>query len=160
MIVGPAEERLGGGGESYLASLRKSAERAANRVIFAGPIFEPVELERTFRAARLFVYPSLAEEGESFGLAPLEAMAHGCAVLVSNLECFADFICERETGFIFDHRSRDPAAALSDKIENVLADETMLAQVAEAGYRKSTEYSLPRVADRFLDDFNSVNAQL
>ncbi len=160
MILGPAEERLGGGGKSYLASLRQTAERAGPQVTFAGAVFDAAELERNFRAARLFVYPSLAEEGESFGLAPLEAMAHRSAVLVSDLDCFSDFICENETGFIFDHRSKDPASALGEKIERLVADEILLARVAEAGYRKSTEFSLPRVADRFVDDFHSVEAEI
>jgi glycosyltransferase involved in cell wall biosynthesis len=156
MIVGPAEARLGGGGESYLASLKKAAQTASTQVTFTGPIFDPVELEGSFRAARLFVYPSLAERGESFGLAPLEAMTHGCAVLVSSLECFADFVREEETGFVFDHRAKDGAGALGQKMQEVLADESMLGRVAGEGYRKSSEYSVPRVADRFLNDFHSV----
>lgn len=156
MIVGPAEARLGGGGESYLASLKKAAQTASTQVTFTGPIFDPVELEGSFRAARLFVYPSLAERGESFGLAPLEAMTHGCAVLVSNLECFTDFVREEETGFIFDHRAKDSAGALSQKMQEILADESLLGRVADEGYRKSSEYSVPRVADRFLNDFHSV----
>jgi glycosyltransferase involved in cell wall biosynthesis len=154
MIVGPAEERLGGGGKSYLASLKHSAERANNRVTFAGPIFDAVELERTFRGARLFIYPSLAERGESFGLAPLEAMTHGCAVLVSSLDCFQDFIRDCETGFVFNHRSKSPVETLHEKMGRIIGDETLLARVAEAGYRKSADYSIGRVADRFLDDFN------
>ena len=156
MIVGPAEERLGGGGESYLASLKKAAQTASTQVTFTGPIFDPGELERSFRAARLFVYPSLAERGESFGLAPLEAMTHRCAVVVSSLECFTDFVREGETGFIFDHRAKDPVEALREKIEKVLAHDSLLGRVAEEGYRKSAEYSVPRVADRFLSDFHSV----
>jgi hypothetical protein len=32
----------------------------------------------------------------------------------------------------------------------------LLSRVAEAGYRKSAEYSLARVADQFLEDFNSL----
>ncbi len=156
MIVGPTEEKFGGGGESYFASLKRSAEKANGRVIFAGAIFDPVALERTFRSARLFVYPSLAERGESFGLAPLEAMTHGCAVLVSNLDCFRDFIRDGETGLIFDHRSSSASEALRDKITNVVVDETLLGSVAEAGYRKSSEYSIARVADQFLNDFNSL----
>ena len=156
MIVGPAEKNYGGGGEPYLATLKRSAEQAQGRVIFRGPVFDPIALSREFRSARLFVYPSLAEKGESFGLAPLEAMAHRCAVLVSNLDCFHDFIREGETGFIFNHRAANPANALREKIENVVADETLLARVAEAGYRKSAEYSLPKVADQFLNDFNSL----
>jgi glycosyltransferase involved in cell wall biosynthesis len=156
MIVGPTAEKFGGGGELYLASLRSLAQAAANRVTLAGPIFEPAQLARTFRSARLFVYPSLAEHGESFGLAPLEAMANGCAVLVSNLECFQDFIADGESGFVFNHRSMDASLVLRQRMEQAIADETLLARTAEAGYRKSAEYSLPRVADQFLDDFKLV----
>jgi glycosyltransferase involved in cell wall biosynthesis len=156
MIVGPAEEKFGGGGESYLASLKRSVEGVADRVIFAGPIFDPVALEQNLRTARLFVYPSLADRGESFGLAPLEAMAHRCAVIVSNLECFHDFIRDGETGFIFEHRANSATETLAEKISNVIADETLLARVADAGYRKSAEYSIARIADQFLNDFNSL----
>jgi glycosyltransferase involved in cell wall biosynthesis len=155
-IVGPAEKNYGGAGEPYLATLKRSAERAGGRIIFRDPVFDPIALEREFRSARLFVYPSLAEKGESFGLAPLEAMAHRCAVLVSNLDCFHDFIREGETGFIFNHRAANPTDALREKIENVVVDEPLLARVAETGYCKSTEYSLTCVADQFLDDFNSL----
>src|SRR5437660_416759 len=156
VIVGPTEKRYGGGGGPYLATLKRSAEQAQGRVIFRGPVFDPIALSREFRSARLFVYPSLAEKGESFGLAPLEAMAHRCAVVVSNLDCFHDFIREGETGFIFNHRVANAADALRKKIENAMVDETLLARVAEAGYRKSAQYSLSHVADQFLDDFNSL----
>ena len=156
VIVGPAEKNYGGAGEPYLATLKRSAEQAEGRVIFRGPVFDPIALSREFRSARLFVYPSLAEKGESFGLAPLEAMAHRCAVVVSNLDCFHDFIREGETGFIFNHRAANPTDALREKIENVMVDETLLARVAGAGYRESAEYSLARIADQFLDDFNSL----
>jgi glycosyltransferase involved in cell wall biosynthesis len=156
MIVGPTKSRFGGGGDSYLQSLQKMADQAKDQVTFTGPIFDPALLEENFRAARLFVYPSVAESGESFGLAPLEAMTHGCAVLVSNLDCFHDFVREAETGFLFDHRSNDPSATLQEKIENIIANETLLARVAEQGYRKSLEYSVARVADQFLNDFQSI----
>jgi glycosyltransferase involved in cell wall biosynthesis len=156
VIIGPTEKKYGGGGGPYLAALARTAEQAQDKIIFRGPLFDPIALESEFRSARLFVYPSLAEKGESFGLAPLEAMAHRCAVLVSNLDCFHDFICEGETGFVFDHRAANPADALREKIENALADETLLARVAEAGYRKSAEYSPPCIADQFLNDFNSL----
>jgi len=83
-------------------------------------------------------------------------MAHRCAVLVSNLNCFHEFIREGETGFVFDHRNAKPADALRKKIENAIGDETLLARVAEGGYRKSAEFSLPNVADQFLNDFNPL----
>jgi glycosyltransferase involved in cell wall biosynthesis len=156
MIVGPVETRLGGGGADYRTELKQSAVGAADRVTFAGSIFDSVALEQAFRDARLFVYPSLAERGESFGLAPLEAMTHGCAVLVSDLDCFSDFIRDRETGFVFNHRSNFPVESLREKMETIVGDEALLARVAEAGRRKSEEYSLSRVADRFIADFSSL----
>jgi glycosyltransferase involved in cell wall biosynthesis len=156
MIVGPTETKLGGGGERYLASLQCAAERSEGKITLAGPMFDSVELANSYRSARLFIYPSLSERGESFGLAPLEAMAHGCAVLVSNLECFHDFIRDNETGLIFDHRKQPIAETLRAKIDNIISNETLLARVAAAGYQKSSEYSPARVADEFLKDFDSV----
>ncbi len=156
-IVGPTDQNLGGGGEEYLDDLKRLAKPLAGRVRFQGPVFEPAALERQFLSARLFVYPSLAERGESFGLAPLEAMAHGCAVMVSNLECFSDFIRDGETGFIFDHREQ-PVAKLRDKLAKAIRDENTLVQIAENGLRKSSEYSVDRVANRFLHDFSSLLA--
>ncbi|MEY2600811.1 MAG: hypothetical protein QOJ36_130 [Verrucomicrobiota bacterium] len=156
MIVGPTQTKLGGGGEAYSTSLQRAAEKAEGRISFAGPIFDATELPSAFRNARLFIYPSLAERGESFGLAPLEAMAHGCAVLVSNLDCFRDFIRDGETGFIFDHRAHPIAETLRDKIDNIISDETLLVRAAAAGYEKSVEYSPERVAEQFLKDFDSV----
>lgn len=156
MIVGPGEKKFGGGGDSYLASLKASAERANDRITFFGPVFDSVALEQNFRAARLFVYPSMADHGESFGLAPLEAMTHRCAVLVSNLDCFSDFIRDGETGFIFDHRSSSPSENLGAKIEEIIVDEQLLARVADEGYRRSVDYSIDHVADQFLDDFNAL----
>jgi glycosyltransferase involved in cell wall biosynthesis len=156
MIVGPVEERLGGGGESYFNFLKDLAAGASDRVIFAGPVFDSIKLEQALRAARLFAYPSLAERGESFGLAPLEAMTQGCAVLVSDLECFRDFIRNGETGFIFNHRSNSVNTALGERMKNIISDEASLEAVAAAGYRQSATYSLPRVTDQFLNDFNSL----
>ena len=156
MIVGPTETKLGGGGEAYLASLQRSAQKAEGKITFAGPLFDSTKLADAYRSARLFIYPSLSERGESFGLAPLEAMAQGCAVLVSNLACFRDFIRDNETGFIFDHRADSTGEMLRAKIDNIISDETLLARVAAAGYEKSADYSPERVADEFLKDFDSV----
>jgi glycosyltransferase involved in cell wall biosynthesis len=155
-IVGPAEEELGGGGERYLANLKSMAAHSGGTVFFCGPVFDSGHLEQHFRGARLFVYPSLANRGESFGLAPLEAMAHGCAVIVSKLECFTDFIHDNETGFVFDHGSPNPVTALRNKLERAMLDQAMLARVAETGHRKAADYSLNRVADQFLHDFSSL----
>lgn len=152
MIIGSAESKYGGGGQEYLDGLKRLTRGGA--VTFRGPIFDPLELENEFRSARIFVYPSLAERGETFGLAPLEAMSNRCATLVSDLACFRDFVRDSETGFVFDHRGA--SGALQDRLEKMVADPALLSQTADAGYRKSAEYSLASVADQFLDDFSSI----
>jgi glycosyltransferase involved in cell wall biosynthesis len=83
-------------------------------------------------------------------------MTQGCAVLVSDLECFRDFIRNGETGFIFNHRSHSVNDALGERMKNIIGDEASLEAVAAAGYRQSGTYSLARVTDQFLSDFNSL----
>jgi glycosyltransferase involved in cell wall biosynthesis len=153
VVIGPWEGRHGGGGAKYSDQLR--APDNAD-IEFRGPIFDADELTREYRSARLFVYPSLAERGETFGLAPLEAMAQGCAVLVSDLACFRDFISDNETGFIFNHRAADPAASLREKMRSIMNDDSLLERVAQKGYRKSKEFSLGNIAAQFLQDFESL----
>lgn len=151
-IVGPTDVAHGGGGEDYMRRLRQIVADS-DRVQIDGPIFEPLALEQAYRSARLFVYPSLAETGETFGLAALEAMSQRCAVLVSDLGCFRDFVEDGLTGFVFDHRTPEPMQALRARMVQLTDDEALLARVGEAGWRKAGEYALERVANRFLQDF-------
>ena len=156
LIVGPAESRYGGGGESYLEALKAQSQPISERIVWTGPTFDPACLDEHCRSASLFVYPSLAEKGETFGLAPLEAMAQGCPALVSNLGCFRDFIVEDENGFVFDHRGANPAAALSAKLVELMGDGARLARASAHAHEKALEFSLERVATQYLDDFESL----
>ncbi len=94
--------------------------------------------------------------GETFGLAPLEAMTHGCAVLVSDLGCFHDFILPNETGFVFEGGAPNPADSLVVAFCDALSDPVRLERVARAGQLKSEEFSRARVADKFLIDFERL----
>jgi glycosyltransferase involved in cell wall biosynthesis len=156
IIVGSTDSREGGGGEDYLRQLQQSAAVARDRIVFGGPIFDAAVLEKEFRAARIFAYPSLALRGETFGLAPLEAMTHGCAVFVSNLGCFRDFILPNETGFVFEQGVPDPAESLVVAFRDALSDPIRLERIARAGQLKSEEFSRARVADKFLIDFEKL----
>ena len=51
MIVGPIDEKHGGGGESYLVDLKRLAANTEDKIVFRGPIFDQTALEQTFRAA-------------------------------------------------------------------------------------------------------------
>jgi glycosyltransferase involved in cell wall biosynthesis len=155
-IVGPWQTEFGGGGDAYYQSLRTLA--APGRVEFTGPIFGAAELNAQFDAATLFVYPSLAEKGETFGLAPLEAMARSRVALVSDLACFRDFLRDGENGFVFDHRAANPVEVLAQKITSLLAAPERLAALAPSAYATAKEFELSPVAARYLADFQSLLA--
>jgi glycosyltransferase involved in cell wall biosynthesis len=158
VIVGPWEARLGGGGRKFHEALLQKSHDLADKVDWVGPIFDANELTLYYKNARLFVYPSLAEHGESFGLAPLEAMSCGCPALVSALECFKDFVQDGRSGFAFDHRSTAPAQALAERLKEVLANEHDLQSTAVCAYQVAQEFSPVRIADLFIQDFASLLA--
>ena len=138
------------------ANCDKARPWRATGSFFAGQSSKSAVLEEEFRAARIFAYPSLAMRGETFGLAPLEAMTHGCAVLVSDLGCFRDFISPNETGFVFEGGAPDPADSLVVAFRDALSDPVRLQRIARAGQLKSEEFSRARVADKFLIDFEKL----
>ena len=156
IIVGPAETRCGGGGEAYLQNLKRLAVSIANSVEWVGPVFDPAALANFYRRASLFVYPSLAEFGETFGLAPLEAMSHGCPPLVSDLHCFRDYLHDGKNGFVFDHRATDSTERLAQQIEVCISDSQKLQQTGHSAFLTAQDYTVPRVADAFLRDFETL----
>jgi len=156
VLVGPWQTEFGGGGEGYRQALQGRAAAVADRIDWVGGVFDPLALQRYYQQSALFVYPSLAELGETFGLAPLEAMAAGCPVLVSGLKCFRDFIEDGRSGFVFDHRAADPVAVLAEKLKTLLAAPPLLARVGASGHAAAHERTLPRVADQYLADFASL----
>lgn len=155
-IIGPSKVSQGGGGRSYLGRLRERAAAVASRVEFEGPVFDESKLRTELLQASLFAYPSMAEQGETFGLAPLEAMSCGCPPLVSGLACFRDFIEPEKDGFVFDHKANFPADALSLKLKNLLESPDKLGKIIEPTLRKAAEFEAPRVADSYLADFEEL----
>ena len=153
-IVGPHEVRAGGGGPDYLQELRQLSSELGDRIIFRGAIFDPGELRETYDAADLFVYPSIAELGEAFGLAPLEAMAAGCRVVVSDLNCFRAFLENGRNGVSFDHR-HNAVESLAVALAAVVADPEPK-RMRKAAVETATRFQIGPIADRFIDDFQQI----
>ncbi|MGI8430874.1 MAG: glycosyltransferase family 4 protein [Chthoniobacterales bacterium] len=156
-IVGPHETALGGGGEDFRREMQSLGERSGAPLEWVGKIFDPAALTAQYRAAQLFIYPSIAETGEALPVAPLEAMANGCAPIVSGLACFRDYIADNVNGFVFDHRAPEPAKALAARLTQVLrlpADEVR--RIGEAAQATAEEFSVENVASRYLEDFASL----
>lgn len=150
-VVGPWEEAQGGGGAGYLASLQASGQGAA--VDWVGPIFDPEALAREYARADLFVYPSLAEKGESFGVAPLEAMACGVPAVVSNLACFRDYLEEGANGWVFDHRAADPVEALRAALAGAMGHEAGRQSAGLLARQKAQAFGVEAVGRQYLEAF-------
>jgi glycosyltransferase involved in cell wall biosynthesis len=158
-IVGPHAVSQGGDGSEYLKELRALAHRCGVGCEFAGPIFGQDALIREYRRGAIFVYPSLAETGEALPLAPLEAMATGCATIVSDLRCFDDYIEDGVTGLRFDHRDVDPAGALAVQLGRLIVNPQFQHRVAAAGHGMAENFRTSAIARRMLDDFASLLAE-
>jgi glycosyltransferase involved in cell wall biosynthesis len=151
-LVGPTKVSEGGGGDGWAGALRERF--AAPDVVWTPALYGEAALNRAYEAARVFVYPSLAERGETFGLAVLEAMAWGAVPVVSDLACFRDLVAPGRNGFVFDHRSADAAGALLDAIESASGDPAR--PLAEEAVRVRETHSSAAIAGQFLDDFARV----
>lgn len=154
-IVGPWSAAQGGGGEQYLGRLRAQAAPLGDRVEWVGPVFDAGALDAHYRRAAIFVYPSLAERGETFGLAPLEAMSRGCPTIVSGLACFQDFVRDGVNALAFDHRA---SGALGPRLAALAGDPVGRARLGEAARQTAREYLPERIAGLFLDDFAVILA--
>jgi glycosyltransferase involved in cell wall biosynthesis len=156
MLVGPWQPAAGGGGERYLRKLEALAGKA--RIEFAGPIWDENQLNQRYADAAVFVYPSIAEQGETFGLAPLEAMAWGCVPVVSDLACFKDFIHHEKNGLVFNHRTVDADQHLCAALQRLLVPELRLSLARQAlGVRRS--HATSAIASEFLDAFSELQTQ-
>jgi glycosyltransferase involved in cell wall biosynthesis len=151
-IVGPHETGRGGGGEAWWRDLRARLDHP--EVDWIGSIYDPAALDACYQRARVFVYPSLAERGETFGLAPLEAMAWGCVPVVSALECFADFVHAGRNGLVFDHRASDRAERLAAALVAAAAPEARALGESALGVRSS--HAPGTIAEQFLADFSAM----
>jgi len=158
-VAGSHEIRYGGGGENYLRRLREESRHSKSPVSFTGMLPEELLNDR-YRRSSLLTYPSLAEKGESFGMVPLEAMACGCPAVVSDLACFRDFLVPEENGFVFDHRAADPVKSLRAVLKRVMRDRPARMGAARAGYATARNYTLDKVATRYLEDFEKVVAKI
>ena len=106
-----------------------------------------------YRRIDIFCYPSLAEHGETFGVAVAEAMASGAVPVVSNLECFTDFVRHEQNGLVFDHRADDAAARLASSLARLIRDVELRQRLARAARQDSQRYDYPVYAEALLTDF-------
>jgi glycosyltransferase involved in cell wall biosynthesis len=156
-VVGPTSSGGGGDGDDYLSTLRASADRLGVKINFEPPVYDVSLLSARMMRASVFVYPSISERGESFGLAPLEAMACGCAVVVSQLECFSEFVKPGENALVFDHRD-DEVANLTSACLMLIEDSALRTSLARFAVETSHDFAPGKIAEAMIDDFRELTS--
>lgn len=130
------------------ADLRPLVDRGLARLL--GYVSEDT-LRVLYSAAHTFVYPSLYE---GFGLPPLEAMASGTPVVISNVASLPEVVGQAgiEIDPLDEEALRMALLALSD-------DESLWHRLAEAGLARSSTFSWARCADQTRAAYRSVLAR-
>jgi glycosyltransferase involved in cell wall biosynthesis len=116
-------------------------------VLFLGRV-STEELLWLYNAAQALVAPSIYE---GFGLTPLEAMACGTPVVVSNVSSFPEIVAD--AGLLIDPTSVDD---LTVAIWRVLNDSELRASLIEKGFRRAALFSWDKAARETLALYHSL----
>lgn len=153
-LMGQQLTAHGGGGEAYINQLKSLCKDLP--VEFAQPVFDIHSLADELRKADYYCYPSLAFLGEACPVAPLEAMATGLAPVTSDLPQFDDYLTHGETGLIFERNAKNASHLLAECLRKQISDNAMADRMGQAAYERAQQQSNMRVAQRYLDDFETV----
>lgn len=116
-----------------------------DRVPFARGFVPHDELQRLYARAAVVACPS---RREGFGVACLEAMAHGRPVVATRVGGLLDLVLDGETGIVVPPRD---AAALRSALERLLADPALRHRLGAAGRdRARAHFSWEKVTDATL----------
>ncbi len=105
-------------------------------------------LPRLYAGAALFIYPSIYE---GFGLPPVEAMASGVPVMVSQYSCLPE-VCGDAARY-FDP---DDADGFVTAIEQNLADRDWQSESVKRGLTRASQFSWDRCVDRTAQIYHDV----
>lgn len=122
-----------------------------SRIKFLGYISD-ADLSLLYKRAELFVYPSLYE---GFGIPPLEAMANGCAVVVSDIESLRE-VC----GDAAEYVNPQSASSIGEGVLNVLHDEGLRGELVSRGMKRAAYFSWQRSAERLLALLSQINHEV
>jgi len=125
-------------------------------VKFHGAVYDQSQLIDYYHRASVFIYPSIAEKGEAFPLAPLESMAWGCVPVVSSLECFNDYIYHGTNGMRFDAFANNAQNQFSSTVLELIANSELREQLAMAALEVRDSYATNQIAQAFLKDFRAI----
>lgn len=111
------------------------------------------ELASRLKGATIFCAPSTGQE--SFGVVLLEAMAAGTAVVASDISGYRNVATDRDNALLVPPGDVE---RLRDAIREILDSETLRAHLVRKGVSRVSEFSLSRLAERFVSVYESAIA--
>jgi glycosyltransferase involved in cell wall biosynthesis len=96
------------------------------------------EIRYFYRAADVFVYPSLYE---TFGLTLVEAMASGCPIVTSDCSCLPEIV-----GNAALLVQPEDTSQIAGAIARVLGDSELRQALIEKGYSRAKDFSWEKTA--------------
>ncbi|VAW37983.1 hypothetical protein MNBD_DELTA02-399 [hydrothermal vent metagenome] len=104
-------------------------------------------LRRLYNSCDIFLFPSILE---GFGMPPMEAMACGCAVVVTRVGAVPDYTTAGKTALVCEPGS---AEELAEGILRLVRNKGLREEIAEAGRRHITENFSWAASARQLEGF-------
>jgi len=114
---------------------------------FAGYVSED-QLVKLYQEALLFAFPSLYE---GFGFPPLEAMAHGCPTLVSNVASLPE-VCGDAAYFVdpYDEES------IADGIYKIATNSTLRETLIQKGLKRAKLFTWEESGKKHIEVFEEI----
>jgi glycosyltransferase involved in cell wall biosynthesis len=138
------------GGKGWLSGPSFAAigsSRVAGQIVLTGYLQDEA-LRDLYSSCRVFVYPSLYE---GFGLPPIEAMACGAPVIVSDIPA----LIESTGGAARIAAARDPDE-LAQAMSEVVNDDDERAALIKAGRQRAAELSWTQTAIKTMQIYESL----
>ncbi|MBI4743351.1 MAG: glycosyltransferase family 4 protein [Actinobacteria bacterium] len=133
----------------YFENLLKNIKELGltSNVVFLGYI-EDNDIPFLYNAADIFIFPSLFE---GFGLPPLEAMACGTPVIVSNIPSLMEIVSDG--ALVIDPADPDDIA---QAIFQILSDVNLSKSLSEKGIKQAAKFSWRNTAQKTLEVYQDL----
>lgn len=123
-----------------------------DKVQFIGYVDDD-DLPSLYNLADMFIFPSLYE---GFGLPPLEAMACGCPVVVSNAASLPEVV--EDAGILFNPSN---ASELSDAVNSIMLSRDLRHNLTQRGLNQARKFTWDKSVEQTLivyeNIFNNIN---
>ncbi len=137
-------------GEQARLSALATRLKVVSQVIFTGYVEDRV-LPYYYNLATIFVYPSLYE---GFGIPPLEAMACGTPVVVSDHGSLPEIV--GDSGIVVKGDSEDD---LADALVRISSQQTLGSELRKRGLNRAGRFSMTRFAQQTLAVYRSLASE-